>query len=66
MQKRHHFTHTTSLGERLAEDAKHLREIARMLPHGPTRDAVLLKIRQDEVASHINGWLNSPGLRAPK
>ena len=34
-------------------------------PYGPKRDALVKKIRQLETASHMNEWLQSPGLKAP-
>jgi hypothetical protein len=40
-------------------------EEADNLPPGPEKNALLTKIRQLEVASHINDWLASPGLRPP-
>jgi len=33
---------------------------------GAIRETLLRKARQTETASHINAWLNSPGLQAPK
>jgi hypothetical protein len=43
-----------------------LKEEAEALPHGPEREALLRKARQTGTASHVNEWLSSPGLRAPK
>lgn len=57
---------TTSLEERLAEQARRLREEAELLPHGPTRDDALRRVRQAETGSHMSGWLTSPGLRSPE
>ena len=65
MQKRRHITHTQSLEERLADEAKELRNVAKTLPPGPERDAVLRKARQDETAVHMTEWLSSAGLRPP-
>ena len=65
MQKRRRFKQAQTLEERLAEEAKELREVAATLPPGPTRDAVLRKAGQDETAIHMTEWLNSPGLKAP-
>ena len=60
MSKRRRFKQTVSLEERLAEEARRLREEAELLPHGPVRDAALRKARQAETASHMSDWLRSP------
>lgn len=62
MQHRRRFRQTTTLEERLAEEARRLREEAELLPHGPVRDAALRKARQAETGSHMSEWLRSPGL----
>jgi hypothetical protein len=54
-----------SLEERLAEETSQLREQVKFLPHGPPRDVVLRRIRQNETASQISDWLRWPGLKAP-
>jgi hypothetical protein len=64
MQRRR-FTQATSLEERLAEEARRLREQAKLLPPGWLREQAVRKARQMDVATHINEWLSSPGLRAP-
>jgi hypothetical protein len=66
MQKRRRFKQIQSLEQRLAEEAKRLREQAELLPHGDQREAVEKKARQAETGSHISDWLRSPGLRAPQ
>jgi hypothetical protein len=65
MLKRRRFKQSTTLEERLAEEAKELRKVAEMLPPGPTREKVLRKARQDETALHMQDWLKSPGLKPP-
>ncbi|MCP1767238.1 MULTISPECIES: hypothetical protein [Bradyrhizobium] len=65
MQRRRRFTQTVSLEERLAEEAKRLREAARSLPPGPLREDTLRKARQAEIGSHMSQWLRSPGLQPP-
>jgi hypothetical protein len=55
-----------SFEERLAEDAKRLREEAKLLPPGYVRELVLRKARQAETGSRVSGWLRSPGLRPPR
>jgi hypothetical protein len=65
MQRRP-LTHTKSLKDRLLEEAKRLAEEAKLLPHGPLREAVTKRARQAEIAAHMDDWLASPGLRPPK
>ena len=65
MQKRRRFIQPRSLEERLAEEAKRLREEASLLPKGALRDATLRKARQAETGSHMSEWMRSPGLRTP-
>ena len=65
MFKRRHFEQIKSLEQRLADEAERLRELAKMLPAGLVRDAVLKKAHQTETASHMNEWLTSPGLQPP-
>ncbi|WP_456621270.1 MULTISPECIES: hypothetical protein [unclassified Bradyrhizobium] len=64
MQRRH-FKQTTSLEERLAEQAQRLRQEAKSLPPGIKRERAIRKARQAETGSHISEWLRSPGLRSP-
>jgi hypothetical protein len=66
MQKRRRFKQTKSLKDRLLEEAKCLREQARLLPYGSVRDATLRKARRAEAAAHMDEWLNSPGSQPPK
>ena len=53
-----HFTH-------LVEEAKLLREEAKLLPSGVVRDATIRAARWAIVALHLNDWANSSGLRTP-
>lgn len=64
--RRRRFKQTKSLKERLLEEAQNLRDEAKLLPHGPLRDAILKKARQTEAAVHMDDWLGSPGLQPPK
>jgi hypothetical protein len=57
---------TTSLEERLAEQAKQIREMAAALPPGKERDDMMQRARQAETASQINQWVSSAALLAPK
>jgi hypothetical protein len=54
-----------SFEKRLADDAKRLREEAKLFPPGAARSHGLRQARQAETGSHISGWLRSPGLRSP-
>jgi hypothetical protein len=56
------FRKVASFEERLAEEAQRLKNQAKALPPGTQREGLLRKARQAETASHINQWLNSPGL----
>jgi hypothetical protein len=63
---RRRFKQTRSLEERLSEEAKRLRAEAKLLPPGAARDEMIRRARQAEMASHLNEWLTSPGLRPPE
>jgi hypothetical protein len=65
MQRRQ-FKQTQSPEIRLAEEAKRLRREAKLLPSGAKRDEIIRKARQAEMASYMNEWLTSPGLRPPE
>jgi hypothetical protein len=54
-----------TLQRRLLILAARLKAEANALPHGPLRDVAIRKARHAEIASHMNEWLSSPGLRAP-
>jgi hypothetical protein len=65
-QQRRRFKHTATFEERLAEEAARFRKAAEELPHGTARELLLRRARQAETASHMSGWLRSPGLRSPE
>lgn len=65
MQHRRRFKQTTTLEERLAQEAERLRDLAKELPYGPEREILLRRARQAEVGSHMTEWLTSPGLKPP-
>lgn len=65
MFKRRRFKQTQTLQERLATFANEARNKAVDLPPGLEQDDLLRKARQADTASHLDGWLNSPGLKAP-
>nr|WP_247464734.1 hypothetical protein [Bradyrhizobium sp. 62] len=66
MTPRPRVTQSTSLEIRLTQEAKRLREEAKALPAGAEREALMRKVRQAEVGSHMSEWLSSPGLQPPK
>jgi hypothetical protein len=51
---------------RLEEQAKRLRKEARGTPPGVEREKPIRLARQAETAAHIQEWLTSPGLQAPR
>ena len=63
---RHRFKQSQSLEERLAAEAKQLREQAALLPPGALREEVLRKARQAETGSRMSEWWRSHGLRSPE
>ena len=63
--KRRNLKQSTSLEQRLAEEAKRLREAADKAKDIKERDMLLLKARQAETAAHVKEWLTSPGLQPP-
>jgi len=54
------------LRDLLALEALRIRDAAKAFLPGLQRDAMLRKARLVETASHINDWLASAGLRAPR
>ena len=64
-QQGRRFKQTSSLKERLTEEAASLREQARLLGPGALRELVLRKARQADTAAHMDEWLRSAGLRPP-
>jgi hypothetical protein len=64
--ERREVKHQTPFEERLASQARYLREVANSLPPGSVRDDVIRRARQAETASHLTEWLMSPGLASPK
>jgi hypothetical protein len=64
MQRRRSAPHTFE--ENIAAEKARCEEQLESTPHGPTRDALVKKIRQLDTASHMNGWLKSTGLQSPE
>ncbi len=66
-KRRRRFKQTTSLYERLIAFSHQARErAASSLPAGHERQDLLKKARQADTATHLNEWINSPGLQPPK
>jgi hypothetical protein len=51
---------------RLTEEKKRLEAEMCLAKPGPARNKLLEKLRQLDVAAHVNEWLSSPGLRTPR
>jgi hypothetical protein len=64
-QQRRRFKQTTTLDQRLSEQAERLRKEAQGTPPGVKRDDLLRRARQAETAAHMQEWITSPGLRSP-
>jgi hypothetical protein len=60
------FKQNNRIEQRLADEAKRLREQAELLRPCPLRDELLRRARRAETGSHIGDWLYSPGLQPPK
>jgi hypothetical protein len=65
-QLRRRLKQLKSLEKSLAEDAKRLRDEAKLLPLGAVRNGVIRKARPAETGAQTSEWLSSPGLQAPK
>lgn len=66
MRKRRRLIQTETLQDRLQALAKDVRAQAAGLPPGLEKDNLLRKARQADTASHLDEWMNSPGLQHPK
>ena len=66
VMQRRRFKQIKTLEERLTEQAKRLREEAKLLPPGAEREGLIRRARQAETGSHVSEWLRSPGLQPPK
>jgi hypothetical protein len=66
MPERRRFTQTTSLEERLVEEAKRLRKQAQGTPPGIEPERLVRRARQAETTTRMTEWLTSRGLQAPK
>jgi hypothetical protein len=65
-QTRRHFKQTESLKDRLIAFAQEVRAKAAGLPPCEEKDDLIRKAKQAETTSHLDEWINSPGLQPPK
>jgi predicted trehalose synthase len=65
-QQRRRFKQSAPLDQRLIEDAQRLRKEAKGTHPGIERERLIRRARQAETAAHIQEWLTSPGLQAPR
>ena len=66
MLQRRRFKQQLTLQDRLATWSKQVGEEAAKLPPGPERDTLVKKVRQADIANHLDDWAKSPGLQPPK
>jgi len=59
------FKEVASVKDRLVRGSSDAREKARTLPPGKEREILMRLARQTEIASHLDAWLDSPGLQRP-
>jgi hypothetical protein len=64
--QRGRFQNILSFPDRLNQEAQRLREEAKKLPQGIEREMFLREARRTEAAAHMDEWLSSPGLQAPR
>ena len=65
MMRRRRFKQTTTLAERLTQQADRLRERAVSLSPGSEQTLLWRKVRQAETALRIDAWLGAPGDHPP-
>jgi hypothetical protein len=65
MQKRNR-SKPHSFDDKIAAEKARAEAQLAQVGHGPEREALTVKIRQLDTASHLNEWLSSPGLRSPE
>jgi hypothetical protein len=58
--------HEKTFAERLTEEVELFREAAAKAAAGTPRELLLKRVRQAEIALHVNDWLKSPGLQPPR
>jgi len=60
VKRRRRFKQTTTLAQRLTQEASRLRERAKNLSPGPEQAQLWRKVRQAETALRIDAWLTLP------
>jgi len=66
LQRRQRIRQSVSLQDRLRVFADDIRTRAAELSPGVLKDDMLRKARQADTACHLEEWVNSSGLQAPK
>ena len=61
VKQRRRFKQTTTLAQRLTQEATRLRDRARALSPGPEQTQLWRKVHQAEAALRMDEWLASPG-----
>jgi predicted trehalose synthase len=64
--ERRSFKQSAPFDQRMEALAKRLRKEAQGTPPGVEREKLMRRARQAETAAHIQEWLTSPGLQAPR
>jgi len=64
--KRRRFEKISTQDIRLEDQAKRLRDEARLVSPGTERDRLIRLARQADIAAHMSEWLRSPGLQPPR
>ena len=62
--KRRRFKQSDTLEDRLAAEAKRLRDAANLLQPGAAREELIGRARKVEAGAQISEWLRSPGLHS--
>jgi len=65
VKRRRRFKQTTTLAQRLTEQASRLRERATTLSPGQEQSQLWRKVHQAEAALRIEEWLSAPGAGLP-
>jgi hypothetical protein len=65
VKRRRRFKQTTTLAQRLTEQASRLRDRARALAPGQEQSLLWRKVQQAETALRIEEWLSAPGAAPP-
>lgn len=66
MAERRRVRQTLSFKDRLILWSQKVREDADKMRPGRERDDLLRKVGQADLATHVDDWVNSPGLQPPE